>query len=190
MSHVMPPDHIRAVGETSRMFVVGRPEQQGGGVDCSAGDDDDVRRKLLALTLPADNHLGDSSTEVVGGQFFDVGVGQQRYVGVLQCGIHGAHLRIGFGRQQARKPSHVPQRMHLLKWGTFSSSMTPSGVCEKDTSRAARSRPRAAAGAARDSLPHEGRARFCAARWDLRRHCRVRDKVFLLPCNTAPNHRK
>ena len=55
MPHVMPPDHIRAVGETLGLFVVGRSEQQRGGVDRAAGDDDDVRRKLLALILPADN---------------------------------------------------------------------------------------------------------------------------------------
>ena len=48
VEHVVAPDLVGAVGEPVRMLVVGRGEQQLGGVGGAAGDDDDVGRVGLA----------------------------------------------------------------------------------------------------------------------------------------------
>ena len=58
----------------------------------------------------------------------DIGVGFERDVGVLQRRVHGAHLRVGFGAQQARESVAGLAADTAAGMGSFSLSITPNGV--------------------------------------------------------------
>ena len=44
VAHVMAADDVRAVGQSARMFVVSGAEEQRGGIDSTAGNDNHARR--------------------------------------------------------------------------------------------------------------------------------------------------
>ena len=84
VKHVIPPDHVRAVRQAARMFVVGGHQQQPRRVGRAAGNDDDVAGKFLALAVALDDDFGDFISARAGFQFLNLRVGQQRHVRIFQ----------------------------------------------------------------------------------------------------------
>ena len=56
VAHVVPPHHVRAIGETPRVPVTGRSEEKRGGVDGAARDHDHPGRVHLFRAIPLDMH--------------------------------------------------------------------------------------------------------------------------------------
>ena len=102
--HVVAPDLVRAVGQPVRMRVARGAQQQQGGAQRAAGDHHDVGRILLELVVADHMHAADAAAGGVRLQPGDVGVGQQREIGVRGAGgIHADHLGVGLGVDRARK---------------------------------------------------------------------------------------
>ena len=51
MPHVVAAHDVGAVGQTARMLVVGRAQQQRSGIDRAAGDDYDIRGIVFRAPL-------------------------------------------------------------------------------------------------------------------------------------------
>ena len=94
VEHVVPPDLIGAVGEPVRMRVVGRAQQERGGIGGAAGDNDDIGEKG-----PAAFRATSATTPVIAvpaalvSSFSAQRIAQQRDVGSLQRGAHGESSR-------------------------------------------------------------------------------------------------
>ena len=88
MTHVVPSDHIRAVGQSLRMPVIGGAQQQSGGIDRSTRDNHNVPGVCLERAVTFHNDSIDFVASRIGFQTLYEGVGQQRDVGMLHCGIH------------------------------------------------------------------------------------------------------
>jgi len=90
------------------MTVIGRAQQQGGGVDRAGRDDDDAGGeafgKLFPLIIGAFDF--DFRHRVAGGiglQAADIGAGEQRDIGVFERRTDAENVGIGLGVDQAGK---------------------------------------------------------------------------------------
>ncbi len=109
------------------MLLVGRRQQQRGGVDGTAGDHDHVGRVLLRLAValtttavterPPGSVSRRSTRELVCRVTF----------GCCSAGSTQTTCASAFARTRQAKPSHVAQRMHGLRSGLASSIMIPIG---------------------------------------------------------------
>ena len=77
------------------MLVICRTKQEGGGIDCSTGDNDDISGVALGVTVAPDLDARDFATRRAGFQPGDLrSCQQQRDVRVLQRRVDADHLRI------------------------------------------------------------------------------------------------
>jgi hypothetical protein len=97
----VPADDVGTVGKPARVAVVGGAQEQGRRVDGPAGQDDDVRRVVLAGSIPLDDDLAHLPAGGAGFQVFDEGVGRERDVGMRQRRVHAANLGVRLGVDQA-----------------------------------------------------------------------------------------
>ena len=102
MAHVVPPDHVGAVGEAARVPVAGRPQQQRRRVDRARRHHHHVRRVGLGRLAPLHHEARHLPAGRAGLELGDVGVGQQRHVRVRERRVDRHHLRVGLGAHQAR----------------------------------------------------------------------------------------
>jgi hypothetical protein len=102
VAHVVPPDHVGAVGEPARMPVAGRPQQQRRRVDRACRHHHHVRRVGFDRVAPLHHESRHLAAGRAGLELRDVGVGQQRHVRIREGRVDRDHLRVGLGPHQAR----------------------------------------------------------------------------------------
>src|SRR6266478_8518170 len=79
------------------MLVIGGAQKQSGGVDRSTRDNHNVPGVCLERAVTFHNDSIDFVASRIGFQTLYQGVGQQRDVGMLYCGIHAQNLSIRLG---------------------------------------------------------------------------------------------
>ena len=72
MAHVVTPHDSRAIAQAIWMLVICRTKQEGGGIDCSTGDNDDISGVALGVTVAPDLDARDFATRRAGFQPGDV----------------------------------------------------------------------------------------------------------------------
>ena len=97
MPHVVAPDLVRRIGQSLRMRVVCGAQQQQGGTQGPAGDYHDVGRILFQRVVSGSTlHAADAAAGRVRLQTRDIGIRQQREVGICRAsGVHADHLGVG-----------------------------------------------------------------------------------------------
>ena len=195
VAHVVAADLVRAVGQTARMRVAGRAQQQQRRTQRAAGDHDDVggvafvaplaHAPARALTLRPDASVSRRD---------DIGVGQQREVGMRgPRGIDADHLRIGLGVDGARKAVERVAADARAVGGGAAVRVLVELDAERQMERVqpfARQDVVEFAGCAARARPADmGRARWTTARWGLRRAARARGTAPRPRCSTARTRR-
>jgi hypothetical protein len=99
----MAAHDIGAVGQPSRVLVIGRAQQQRGGVDGTTGNDNDIRGVGCRCAIALHNYASHFATTRVRVQSLDKRIRQERHAGMLDGLIDAYYLRIRLGAQQARK---------------------------------------------------------------------------------------
>ena len=98
VAHVVAADLAGAVGEAVRMVVIGGAEQEQGGAEGTAGDDDDVGGEIVFLAVTQHVDLADALAAGIGLEPGDEGAGEEDEVGVGGAGGVDAHdLAVGLG---------------------------------------------------------------------------------------------
>ena len=129
VEHVVAPHLVRAVGETVRVLVVGRGQQQLGAVRRATGDDDDVAvERLLVVRRCLTTTSVTSVPGIVGLQADRLGAGEERHVRVLDAGRTLITSASDLACTRHGKPSQFWQRTHLLNGMLASSSRIPHGA--------------------------------------------------------------
>ena len=100
--HVVAADHVAAVGQTLRMAVVGRAQQQRCGVDGASAQYKTVRRDALAHAILDDLGSDDAFAAVVGDQPLDPHAGAQLDVVLGQRRADQPHLGVALCADLAR----------------------------------------------------------------------------------------
>ncbi|CAM5377725.1 hypothetical protein SALBM311S_03284 [Streptomyces alboniger] len=101
--HVVPAHHVRAVGQAPRMPVARRTQQQGGGVDGTAGDHHHVGAHLHGRGVPVPHGRDDRGDTAgrVRAQAPHVRMGEHLDVGMFEGGVDADDLRVGLRADQA-----------------------------------------------------------------------------------------
>src|SRR5262245_18015699 len=97
----MTPDDPRAVGEAVRVPVVCGAQQQKRRIDRAAGDYDDVGRIFLERAAAFHETLRHRAPLAVGVEPSDVGVCEQRHIGVIERRVDADPLRISLAVYRA-----------------------------------------------------------------------------------------
>jgi hypothetical protein len=97
VAHVVPPHHIRAVGEPPRVLVGSRAEQERRGIDGAGGHHHHTGGIDFVDTVPLHVDAGDRAARCIGTEAGDVRSGQQGDVGMRQGRVDANHLGIRFG---------------------------------------------------------------------------------------------
>ncbi len=100
VEHIVAAQLIGAVGQALGMGVIGRFQQQGGGVRRTRGRHDDVAAPALLALIGGADHFRDPATRGVGLQLDRLAPGQECDVGHLQQGVDRQGARVGLGLQQ------------------------------------------------------------------------------------------
>ena len=98
----MTADDAGSVGEPVRVHPIGRAQQQSRRVDRPAGDHHDVGAVALLLASAAHDNLARLATRCRAVDAFDIGAGQQRYIGILQGRLDAGDMCVGLGLHEAR----------------------------------------------------------------------------------------
>ena len=187
VEHVVAPDLVGAVGETVGVPVVGRRQEQLGGVGGPARHDHHIRGEPQALASVIDFHFGDGGAGGIGVQPQDRRVGQHRDVRVLQRRADAMDLGVGLGVQAgkgSRRRTRTARRCCRACSTRRASRRTARGT---GGSRRQRGRRRAVGFAARARAPGTGRAHSTSARSGLRRGRRARRRAARRACSRAPS---
>src|SRR6516225_4280138 len=101
MSHVMAPNHIRAVGKAPWMLLVGGAQQQRRRVDRAARNDHKIRGVFFAAVVAPYYDFAYLTPRRARFKLLDKGIRHQRDVRKLECRVDGTDLRVRLGPDQA-----------------------------------------------------------------------------------------
>ena len=102
-THVVASDLVGAVGETVRVLLARRLQEQLGGIGRATGDDDHVTHEPLVAAFALDHHLADGSTTVVRSEPHDLRVRHERDVRVLERRAHAEDLCVRLRVDETRE---------------------------------------------------------------------------------------
>lgn len=97
MAHVMTTHDIGTVGQTTRMFIIGRAQQQGSGVDGTTGNNNQIGGILvkISVTLHEDGcYLASGSIRL---EPLHLRTLEQSDIRILHSLVHANHLSVCFG---------------------------------------------------------------------------------------------